>query len=312
MGGLFNQIRQCIINRIFQVKKLVLIGNFYMIIGLVAFMVADKQRRESEVYQAWQVITTAHGQKSSGGRIEALEFLNTKPLIFPWIGLTWDKDEQQWLLGWRGKRQNLRGLEVPNADLKGIDLAYAHLSQGNLVGANLSQANLNGANLSEANLKDANLSEANLAVADMEGTNLAKADLKGANLASAFLWGANLAKADLKGANLASAFLWRVNLESAFLWGANLTGADLEGAKLSGAILVGTNLSQISNLNKNILIGAFYTQSSNLELCRVFNPDLNIDNDNCDTKFPVSFNPQESGMILIETPEQARQIIRNY
>lgn len=289
MGALFNQIKQSVINRINQAQRFILIGNLYVVIGLVAFMVADEQRRKSEIYQAWQVVSTAHGQKGNGGRIDALEFLNTRPLVFPWIGLTWDKQEQQWLLGWRGEQQTLQGLEVPHAHLKSIDLSYANLQQSNLTGADLTEADLKGADFREANLKEANLRGADLKGADLEGTNLAGANLSEANLASAFLWGANLRGVDLSEANLA--------------------GADLEGAKLSSAILVGANLNEIPNLETSVLTGAFYTKKSSFKLCRIFNPTIDLDQGHCDTKFPSSFNPETAGMILIETPEQAKKLM---
>ncbi|MDJ0648819.1 MAG: pentapeptide repeat-containing protein [Xenococcaceae cyanobacterium MO_188.B19] len=309
MGTLFNQIKESIINRINQVQKFILMGNLYVVIGLVAFMVADEQRRKSEIYQAWQVVSTAHGQKGNGGRIDALEFLNTRPLVFPWVGLTWDKREKQWLLGWRGEQQTLRGLEVPYAHLKSIDLSYANLQQSNLTGADLTEADLKGADFREANLKEANLRGADLKGADLEGTNLAGANLSQANLASAFLWGANLKGVDLSEANLASAFLWGANLRGVDLSEANLVGADLEGAKLSSAILVGANLNEISNLETTVLTGAFYTKRSSFKLCRVFNPTIYLDQGHCDTKFPTSFNPETAGMILIETPEQAKKLM---
>ena len=309
MEALFNRIKQSVIYGISQVQRFLLMGNLYLIIGLVAFRVADEQRRKSEIYQAWQVVSTAYGHKGSGGRIEALEFLNTRPLVFPWIGFTWDKREQQWLLGWRGEQQTLEGLEVPYAYLKSIDLSYANLREANLTSADLREADLKGADFREANLTKANLNKANLVSADLQGTNLIKANLSKANLAGAFLWGANLKGVDLSEANLAGAFLWGADLKGVDLSEANLAGADLEGAKLSSAILVGANLNEIPNLENSVLTGAFYTKESSFKLCRIFNPSINLDRGHCDTKFPTSFNPQSAGMILIETPEQAKKII---
>lgn len=43
------------------------------------------------MFAAWQTITSAHGQSGSGGRIKAIEFLNSRPWRFPWIGFT-EKD----------------------------------------------------------------------------------------------------------------------------------------------------------------------------------------------------------------------------
>ncbi|NEQ78530.1 MAG: hypothetical protein F6K23_39400 [Okeania sp. SIO2C9] len=56
-----------------------LMGNVSLIIGVIVFVGGEKQRREAQIYQAWQVITAAQNQAGSGGRKEALEFLNSKP-----------------------------------------------------------------------------------------------------------------------------------------------------------------------------------------------------------------------------------------
>ena len=53
-----------------------ILGNITIVIALISFIVTEKQRRDTEVYQAWQVITAAYGQTGSGGRRKALEFLN--------------------------------------------------------------------------------------------------------------------------------------------------------------------------------------------------------------------------------------------
>ena len=78
----------------------------------------------------------------------------------------------------KGKRANLRGVNLHKADLRG--------------------ANLYGANLSEANLSKANLSEAKLSKANLYVANLHKADLCGANLYGANLYGASGNSGELK------------------------------------------------------------------------------------------------------------------
>ena len=153
-------------------------------------------RREREAkYQAWQVIHTAHGQRS-GARIAALE----------------DLCEQG---------ESLNGLTLEGCiDLSRINLTKANLSRANLSAANLSGANLHGANLHGANLHGANLTEANLFGANLTGAYLRGADLRGADLRWADLSGANLTEADLSGANLGS-------LLGVGLTGVGLTGADI-------------------------------------------------------------------------------------
>jgi len=85
--------------------------NASVLIGAITF-IAGEQRRDLQVYQAWQVISAANGQAGSGGRVQALEFLSSEPRRIPWFWLRW-------------QRESLSGLEVPTAYLvpsrKGIE-----------------------------------------------------------------------------------------------------------------------------------------------------------------------------------------------
>ncbi|AOX00494.1 hypothetical protein BJP34_14445 [Moorena producens PAL-8-15-08-1] len=160
------------LNRLALIEILGLVGNLSILLGLIIFIAGEKDRRNSEIYQAWQVITAAHGQKGSGGRKEALEFLNSKPRRTPWFWLTWEE-------------QSLSGLEAPKAYLIGIQLANADLGGANLhnaklVDANLQKTKLFYANLQEADLGRANLQEAKLFLANLQEANLFLANLQGA------------------------------------------------------------------------------------------------------------------------------------
>lgn len=153
--------------------------NASILITALTFIAGEHQRRDAAVYQAWQVVTAASGQENTGGRIKALEFLNSEPRRIPWFWLKWEK-------------QPLAGLGAPKAYLKGIKLP----------GAFLSGANLEGAFLSGANLQRADLGFANLQNADLIHVNLQGAFLIGTNLQGAFLGSANLQKANMDDANL--------------------------------------------------------------------------------------------------------------
>lgn len=116
------------------------LGNLAVIVAVVSFVFGESTRRNNEVFSAWQTITSAEGQSGSGGRIEALEFLNSRPLKFPWIGWTkeswyWDEREKECefkrLLGLRWKRQFLEGLSAPKSILGNINLCGANLWQTN-------------------------------------------------------------------------------------------------------------------------------------------------------------------------------------
>ena len=100
----------------------------------------------------------------SGGRIQALEFLNSRPLKFPWIGWTYEIDEiYYWnnkkckkfkgLIGLRWEPESLANLSVNN----GAHLSRIRLCSAILTSADLSDAHLNSSNLREANLKSADL-----------------------------------------------------------------------------------------------------------------------------------------------------------
>ncbi|PSO86150.1 MAG: hypothetical protein BRC41_07215 [Cyanobacteria bacterium QH_9_48_43] len=206
--------KQALLSILGQLDKLAII------IALLTFILGEDSRHNTAVFQAWQTITTAEGQTGSGGRIEALEFLNSRPWRLPWIGLTeeeWFLDESTGeckrrdlpVLGSRWERQSLRNLSVPKAYLVEVKLC--------------------GANLAETNLKEAKLWKA-----DLGGTDLWKSNLGRADLAEAHLGGTKLEKANLKGAQLWEANLKDANLEDANLEDANLENANLENANLSG------------------------------------------------------------------------------
>lgn len=178
------------------------LGYLAILVAVIEFIGGQQVRRNGEVFAAWQTITNAEGQSGSGGRKEALEFLNSRPWRFPWIGWTdedwyWDKQEKKCmpkrLLGLRWEQQKLQGLSAPNAYLQEIrlckaNLVGAHLEGANLVGAHLENANLWVAHLENAGLKQASLEGANLMGIHLEYAFLSEANLKGANLKDANLW----------------------------------------------------------------------------------------------------------------------------
>ena len=275
-------------------KILLLIVTFLGGIPFAEYFIEDG-KRNNDVFTAWQTITNAEGQSGSGGRIEALEYLNSRPFQFPWIGWTerdwyWDnigqKCKRKRLLGRRWKRQPLAGLSAPEAYLVGIhlcgaflrsvnlqqaDLSSANLQQADLESANLQQADLESANLQQANLGGANLQEttlhnANLQRANLGGVNLQRARLWRANLQGAFLRWANLQKAMLREANLQQTSLLHASLQEAYLGRANLQQADLGRANLQQAHLSSVNLQQanlqLANLQQAYLGGANLQQAN--------------------------------------------------
>ncbi|MDJ0533529.1 MAG: pentapeptide repeat-containing protein [Xenococcaceae cyanobacterium MO_207.B15] len=216
-----------------------LVASVTIIISLITWLATEKQGRDAEIYQAWQVITNAHEQSGSGGRIEALEFLNSEPRRVPWFWIKW-------------KKQSLAGLAAPKAYLVEIELQEADLGSANLEQADLGSANLEQADLGSANLEQADLGSANLSQADLSEANLEKAVLRLANLEKAVLLKANLSQADLGSANLEQADLWLANLEKADLGRANLHQAYLSDANLQEANLGRTHLEEADLSEANL------------------------------------------------------------
>lgn len=266
-----------------------LMGNVGLIIAVITYVGSEKQRRNAEVLNAWQTLTSAHGQAGSGGRIQALEFLNASPGAnwrrrFPWFCAplslcTWpqeslagvnlsvdmsaaDQESTSTNKPLPGKGAYLLRIQLPKAILSGANLKDAHLGLANLQGTNLNRTNLERAQLGGANLKDASLDFANLqgtylGGANLQGAHLANTNLQGtnlwySNLENAYLGDANFQGANLKEANLKGAGLWAANLEGANLEWANLEGANLERANLEGASLGGANLNSTIFLSTDL------------------------------------------------------------
>ena len=262
-----------------------LIGNAGIIIAVLTYVGSEKQRRDAEVLNAWQTITSAHGQAGSGGRIQALEFLNASPGAnwrrrFPWFCAplplcTWPAESLDGVNLTIGSDNNSPPDEQSTSsdgDRTIVSPARVYLAQIQLPGASLISANLESANLQGANLEGAELWDVNLEWAILWNANLEGADLRNANLDGAMLWNVNLDGANLQGANLEGAILRDANLEGADLLGANLEGARLRNANLEGADLFLANLKGAylseANLEEANLQGA------NLEGAILWNANL--------------------------------------
>lgn len=216
--------------------------------GLI-FLLESQDRRKRDHYEAWRVINSAQGQTGSGGRIQALQDLNSDGV-------------------------DLEGVSAPKADLSGIQLPNSNLCRANfsraqLDGANFQEANLQFSQFLKANLLGINFSAANLSDSDLRYTdltcesNLERAILERADLSNAALWGAKLSEANLSEAIMKEADFLQANLEKANLEFACLEKASLLRANLEGANLRKTNLQE-SNLMRTIFDNA-NLEDANLE-----------------------------------------------
>ena len=160
-------------------ESLEYLGSLSVLVAVVFYFVESGDRLKQKHYQAWQVINTAQGKGGNGGRIEALQELNSDGI-------------------------SLVGVDASGAFLQGIQLEHARLVRCNLNSADARNADFAFADFSDADLRGANFRESNLRSATLQRANLSEADLTDANLSNTGLSGATLDNADLTNANLAN------------------------------------------------------------------------------------------------------------
>ncbi len=172
------------------------LGSFGVLIAVVFYFSESGDRLKQKHYQAWQVINTAQGKGGSGGRLEALQELNTDGV--PLVGVD---VSGAFLQGVRLEHARLLRSNFSAADLRDSDFAFADFSDSSLRGANFRQCNLHSANFARADLTEADLFGADLAGADLSAATLTNTDLRNADLAGVS-WGKSPNLPDFKNANI--------------------------------------------------------------------------------------------------------------
>lgn len=183
-----------------------MVEGFSILVAVFLFFLETPERDKQAHYEAWKVIDSAYGLKTSYARLQALQDLNEGQI-------------------------SLRGLNAPEADLRGINLSNADLSNADLSGANLSGANLSNADLSNVNLTEANLSNANLSNTKFNSANLAYCDFIEADLQNVDFVGANILGANFVRANLDRAYLGDVDFSQSILKDATVKQTKFFGVK---------------------------------------------------------------------------------
>jgi uncharacterized protein YjbI with pentapeptide repeats len=189
---------------------------FSVLIAVIFYFSESGDRLKQKHYQAWQVINTAQGKGGNGGRIDALEELNTDgvPLV---------------------------GVDVSGAFLQSVHLERARLLRSNFSAADLRDSHFNFADFSDANLHTANFRHSHLNGAGFQRADVGDADLVDADLSDADFSGATLTNADLRNANLSNLH-WRdiADLKNANIFGVkNAPDGFVSWAKQHGAIQTG-------------------------------------------------------------------------
>jgi len=186
---------------------------FSVLIAVIFYFSESGNRLKQKHYQAWQVINTAQGKGGNGGRIEALQELNSDgcPLV---------------------------GVDASGAFLQNVHLERARLRRADFSSADLRDSHFDFADLSDAELRSSNFRQSRLRGARFQGADLEQADLVDADLSDADLSGATLTGADLSNANLANA-RWRdvASLKNANIYGVkNAPDGFVSWAKQHGAV----------------------------------------------------------------------------
>ena len=155
------------------VEVLEYLSSLSILVAVFFYFAESDARVKQRHYQAWQVINTAQGKGGSGGRIEALQELNSDgvPLV---------------------------GVDVSGAFLQNLQLTHAHLLRSDFSAADVRNGDFSDADLQDANLHSANFRESSFQRASLAGARLDDTDLEGADFSNADLTGAVLDNADLR------------------------------------------------------------------------------------------------------------------
>jgi hypothetical protein len=152
---------------------------FSVLIAVIFYFSESGDRLKQKHYQAWQVINTAQGKGGNGGRIEALQELNTDGV--PLVGVD---VSGAFLQNVHLEHARLLRSDFSVADLRDSHFNFADFSDADLHTANFRQSHLHGAGFQRADMENADLVDADLSDADLSGVTLTNTDLRNANLSN--------------------------------------------------------------------------------------------------------------------------------
>lgn len=159
------------------VEILEYMGSFSILFAAIVYFAGASNRLKQKHYQAWQVIDMAQGKGGNGGRIDAMQELNSDHVSL--IGVD---ASGAYLQGLRLERAQARRASFAAADLRNADFQGANLPDSDFSSANLREANLRGCHLADSQLDNVDLTGADLSGADLSGVTLDGADLQEVNL----------------------------------------------------------------------------------------------------------------------------------
>lgn len=155
------------------------LSSFSILIAVIFYFSESGDRLKQKHYQAWQVINTAQGKGGSGGRVDALQELNSDGV--PLVGVDLAGSFLQGIQLPRAKliRADLHAVDARNSDFHDADFEAANLHSGNFRDSNLTGVKFQEADLGEGDFCSANLRGANFEGATLDGADLGNTDLAG-------------------------------------------------------------------------------------------------------------------------------------
>jgi uncharacterized protein YjbI with pentapeptide repeats len=252
------------------------VAGLSVLASAVTYINSREDARKQKHYQAWQVINSAAGHRSSGGRIDALQDLVEDDVSLTSIDLS-----RAWLQGVRIPNANLRHAILDSTDFTHADLRSALLRQASLRGAVFDSANLSKVDFSYSSLEGvrfhgaslnralfirtggtammgfASYDSAQFSDSGFSGSNFVRSTFRGARFGSVGFSHAYMAQTNFEGASgggtmfvesdLTAANFQDVDFLDVNFARANLSQADFRNATLPHTNFAGARLSDIKN-----------------------------------------------------------------
>ncbi len=205
------------------VKLLQTLGSLSIVIAAASYLAECDDRRDARDVAAWDVVMASAGKPGGGGRVQALETLNSQHVALAALDLTAAVLNHACLPFAMLFGAQMNDVILIDADLRFASLGFAQARRGNFLVAKLDFANLSYADLREAQFGWATMREANLYKADLRGARLGRgiqtAHVLGANVSGARFYSPEIKQWVLThgAVEIADSSAWNLLRESAAL-----------------------------------------------------------------------------------------------
>ncbi|UES51203.1 hypothetical protein GFK88_17230 [Roseibium aggregatum] len=270
------------------------LGLIGLLVAVVLFYFELQERQSQRVAQAWQIITMS--APGNSGKIESLEYLNSRYGCFYWPGIEFDnrvrhgdtqlarfggtvvvaREDKSWSKCWKDR------IPLTNIDLSMVKGKPVFLRGVNLSGADVTGASFRGADLRGAIFDGAQIDGTDFGLSRLEGTTFVRAAGNYANFAGAVVKNANFNEAKMRNSNFAFA-----KLDSVLIRGATIPGAIFENAEIDRVSFT-RSYCHDCNFTKAKLVGVSF-RSTNLDVANFSGATLNAIETDLNTEADTAF-----------------------